>query len=47
LGLVPKASTILTVPSGEKLLTASGYEEGLLIDDSIGQHLFLCEQMAN
>ena len=47
LGLVPKASTVLRIQSGEKLLTASGYEEGLLIDDSIGQHLFLCEQMAN
>jgi len=36
----------LTVQSGEKLLTAASYQEGLLIDDSVGQHLFLCEQMA-
>ena len=47
LGLVPGALTVLTVQSGEKLLTAASYQEGLLIDDSIGQHLFLCEQMAN
>jgi hypothetical protein len=37
----------LTIQSGQKLLTAAGYQEGLLIDDAIGQHLFLCEQMAN
>ena len=44
LGLLPKVATSLIIRSGEKLLTAAGRQEGLLVDDSIGQHLFLCEQ---
>lgn len=44
LGLLPRVKTTLVVRQGEKLLTAAGRQEGLLVDDSIGQHLFLCEQ---
>ena len=47
LGLMPKMSTTLTIQSGEKLLTAKNNQEGLLIDDAIGQHLFLCELGTN
>lgn len=47
LGLVPQASATLTIQSGERLLTAQGRQEGLLIDDSIGQHLFLCQRGTN
>jgi DtxR family Mn-dependent transcriptional regulator len=47
LGLVPQVLTTLTIQSGERLLTAQGRQEGLLVDDSIGQHLFLCEPGTN
>jgi len=47
LGLVPQVLTTLTIQSGQRLLTAHGRQEGLLVDDSIGQHLFLCEYGTN
>jgi len=47
LGLVPQVLTTLTIQSGQRLLTAQGRQEGLLVDDSIGQHLFLCEYGTN
>ena len=47
LGLTPQVLTTLTIQSGEKLLTAQGRQEGLLVDDSIGQHLFLCQEGTN
>ena len=47
LGLTPQVLTTLTIQSGQRLLTAQGRQEGLLVDDSIGQHLFLCEHGTN
>ena len=47
LDLLPGAKTTLSIQSGQRLLTATGRSEGLVVDDAIAQHLFLCEQGTN
>ena len=43
LELKPGRQVTLTLQGTSRLLTASGVEEGILLDDALAQHLFVCD----